>query len=234
MNGGITFDNEKHTYDDFGLICTSLIIELPEMKQKKIELKGADGYLDLTDIFGRTLYGNRKIKAEFVLKEQSAEEWMINISNIANYLHGRKRKLVLESDPMYYYEGRITENHEKQYRPFSVVTIEADCAPYKKEVEDSLDTDWLWDAFSFEDGIIREYGNLEVNGSYTLLIIGREQIVVPVFYASAAMTVTYNGVTYDLIAGENKIYSIALGEGEHTLVFTGNGTVSVEYRGGRL
>lgn len=234
MNGGITFDNEKHTYNDFGLICTSLTIELPEMKQKKIELKGADGYLDLSGIFGRILYGNRKIKAEFVLKEQDEKEWTENLSNLANYLHGKKRKMILDSDPMYYYEGRISVRHEKQYCPFSTVGIEAECSPYKKEVEDSTGDDWLWDPFSLEDGIIREYGNIAVNGTYTLLIIGREQVVIPVFYASVAMTITYNGITYSLAAGENKIYSIALGEGEHTLIFEGNGIVSVEYRGGRL
>ena len=55
-----------------------------------------------------------------------------------------------------------------------------------------------------------------------------------IFYAIVAMTITYNGITYSLAAGENKIYSIALGEGEHTLTFEGNGIVSVEYRGGRL
>ena len=30
---GILFDDEKHTYRDFGLICTSLQIELPELKR---------------------------------------------------------------------------------------------------------------------------------------------------------------------------------------------------------
>lgn len=231
---GILFDDEKHTYRDFGLICTSLQIELPELKKKQIELKGADGYIDLTEVFGRPMYGNRTIKSEFVLKETGAEDWANNISNIGNYLHGRSRKFTLDSDPAYYYEGRFEEEHEKEFRPFSKVILTADCKPYKKELADSIAEDWPWDPFSFEDGIIREYGNIVVNGSYTLNIIGREQILVPIIYSTAAMTVTYNNKTYNLATGKNYIYSITIQPGDNLLVFTGTGTISVEYRGGKL
>ena len=194
---GILFDEEKHTYRDFGLICTSLQIELPELKKKQIELKGADGYIDLTEVFGRPMYGNRTIKAEFVLKETGAEDWADNISNIGNYLHGRLRKFTMDSDPAYYYEGRFEAEYEKEFRPFSKVILTVDCKPYKKELADSTAEDWLWDTFLFEDGIIREYGNIVVNGVYTLNVIGREQILVPIIYSTAAMTVTYNLFHYN-------------------------------------
>ena len=180
------------------------------------------------------MYGNRTIKSEFVLKETGAEDWADNISNIGNYLHGRSRKFILDSDPAYYYEGRFEEEHEKEFRPFSKVILTADCKPYKKELADSIAEDWPWDPFSFEDGIIREYGNIVVNGSYTLNIIGREQILVPIIYSTAAMTVTYNNKTYNLATGKNYIYSIAIQPGDNLLVFKGTGTVSVEYRGGKL
>ena len=209
---GILIDEVKHTYRDFGLICTSLQIELPELKKKQIELKGADGYIDLTEVFGHPMYGNRTIKAEFVLKETGAED----------------------CDPAYYYEGRFEEEHEKEFRPFSKVILTADCKPYKKELADSTAEDWLWDTFSFEDGIIREYKNITVNGSYTLNIIGREQILVPIIYSTAPMTVTYNNKTYNLVTGKNYIYSIAIQPGDNLLAFKGTGTISVEYRGGKL
>lgn len=231
---GITFDEEKHSYRDFGMICTSLQIGLPEVKTKQIELKGADGYIDLTELFGRPMYGNRTITAEFILKEKNAEEWEANLSNIANYLHGRTRKFILDSDPAFYYEGRFTEEHEKEYRPFSVVKLEVDCKPYKKELQDSVAEDWLWDSFNFNDGVVREYGNLQVSGTYTLNVYGLDQIQVPVIYSSTAMTVTYQGKTYSLAAGKNYIYSITIQPGENLLVFQGTGIISVEYKGGKL
>lgn len=231
---GILFDEEKHTYRDFGLICTSLQIGMPEIKSKLIELKGADGYIDLSEVFGRPMYGNRTIEAEFVMKETGAEDWADNISNIGNYLHGRSRKFVFDSDPAYYYEGRFEEEHEKEFRPFSKVVLTADCKPYKKELADPITEDWLWDTFSFTDGIIREYGNITVNGSYAINIIGREQIQVPIIYSTAAMTVTYNKKLYNLAAGKNYIYSIAIQPGDNLLEFKGTGTISIEYRGGKL
>lgn len=231
---GILFDEEKHTYRDFGLICTSLQIGMPETKSKLIELKGADGYIDLSEVFGRPMYGNRTIEAEFVMKETGAEDWADNISNIGNYLHGRSRKFVFDSDPAYYYEGRFEEEHEKEFRPFSKLILKADCKPYKKELADPVTEDWLWDTFSFTDGIIREYGNITVNGSYAINIIGREQIQVPIIYSTAAMTVTYNKKIYNLAAGKNYIYSIAIQPGDNLLEFKGTGTISIEYRGGKL
>lgn len=233
-NVGITFDDEKHTYRDFGMICTSLEVGLPELKTKKVELKGADGYIDLTEVFGRTMYGNRTIKAQFVIKETSASDWANNISKISNYLHGRKRKIVLDMDKGFFYEGRIQEKHEKEYRPYSTVTLTMDCYPFKREVEDSSQYCWKWDSFSLVDGIIREYNSIDVDGDYTMVIIGREQVIVPTIYSDAAMTVDFEGNTYELISGKNYIYQMTIKEGRNELVFHGTGTISVQYRGGKL
>lgn len=40
---GITFDEEKHTYDDFGLRIKSINIGFPSVKESKIDIPGADG-----------------------------------------------------------------------------------------------------------------------------------------------------------------------------------------------
>ena len=92
----------------------------------------------------------------------------------------------------------------------------------------------MWDTFCFEDGIIRDYKDLEVNGSMTLLIPGRRKKIVPVIDCSVGMTLEYGGRTYYLPAGRSKIVDLQLGAGEHYLTFQGNGMVSVEYRGARL
>ena len=58
--------------------------------------------------------------------------------------------------------------------------------------------------------------------------------MVPIIISSTSMKVEWLGVQYDLIAGNNKIYDIAIPEGENILAFIGNGTVSIDYRGGIL
>lgn len=46
----------------------------------------------------------------------------------------------------------------------------------------------------------------------------------------------YNGVEndYDLVPGENSIRQLVLRQGSNKLIFTGDGTISVSYRGGRF
>ena len=92
----------------------------------------------------------------------------------------------------------------------------------------------MWDTFNFEVGIIREYKNIRVENSYELLIPGLRKRIVPIIECSAPMRVSCNGKNYELKAGRNKVFDIWLGEGENILIFTGNGNVSVEYRGGSL
>ena len=48
------------------------------------------------------------------------------------------------------------------------------------------------------------------------------------------MQVTYEGKTYSLSKGANTIPQIVLHSGENTLVFTGQGTITIENTGGRL
>ena len=115
----------------------------------------------------------------------------------------------------------------------SNIAMSGEVDPYKYEVASSLE-DWLWDDFNFETDIIREYGNIKVSGKYELNIYGRRKRVIPVIKCDTPMQVTYNGVTYDLPKGKSKVFDIWLSEGDNLLTFTGNGTVSVDYRGGSL
>ena len=122
---------------------------------------------------------------------------------------------------------------DRDFGEESKLVLSGDVEPYKYELCSSLE-DWLWDPFNFNNGIIRNYKDLEVNGTRTLVIRGRRKKVIPVFECSTAMTVSFEGMDYNLPAGRSKVFDIYLGEGDNELVFTGNGTVSVDYRGGML
>ena len=96
------------------------------------------------------------------------------------------------------------------------------------------DEDWLWDPLDLEEGVIREYGNIEVSGEYAMIIDGTEKWIIPEITVSADMTVAFEGKQYSLKAGTNKVYDIVIKEGENMLTFHGTGTVSVKYRGAIL
>ena len=52
---GISFGG-LHSYRDFGLLLVSVDLGSPAIKERKIEIEGADGSLDLTDFFGEAKY----------------------------------------------------------------------------------------------------------------------------------------------------------------------------------
>ena len=56
----------------------------------------------------------------------------------------------------------------------------------------------------------------------------------PVISCDAAIQVSYEGVTYNLSSGKNKVFGICIKEGENILTFSGKATISVDYRGGLL
>lgn len=220
------------TYDDWGLKLRHLIVGMPEAKTNSADIPGADGVLDLTEAMGPVRYKNRELQMVFDVPG-TPDKWHNITSMIANHLHGQRLKVILDTDPYYYYIGRLSLDSGKSNYLINQITISGDMDPYKYELQSSME-DWLWDPFNFRTGIIRNYKNLNVSGSRTVNIIGRRKPIVPTIITNAAMAVTYLGKRYELQAGEQKVYGIMITEGANYLVFSGEGTVSIDYRGGIL
>lgn len=237
MYHSITF-GDKNTWDDWFLIPSSRpVFNPPEVKTSFLEVPGADGVIDLTTVLtGDVHYGSRTGSLEFIV-DNGHREWFELYSDISDYLHGQKMRAVLEDDPSYYYEGRFTVNSWKSDKLHSLITIDYVVDPYKLELFSGTE-DWLWDSFNFETGLIREYQNLLVDGTLNFYMEGSRKPIVPTFVVSSSdgegMDVTYNGSSYHLKDGENRVINIKINQGNQHLLFEGNGTVSINYRGGRL
>lgn len=237
MYHSITFGN-KNTWDDWHLIpSTRPLFNPPNPKTQFIDIPGANGQIDLTEsLTGYPVYENRQGSNEFYVVN-GYQSWDVLYSEIMNYLHGKKMRAYLEDDPYFYYEGRFSVNQWKSDKYWSIITIDYDVYPYKKEPNTSLE-DWLWDPFDFEYGIIREYGGLTVAGILSLEILGRAEPVVPTIIVDSAdesgMDVKVGSKMYHLNEGSNVNPNIVIGSSNVTLQFTGQGTVSVQYQGGSL
>ena len=234
---GVTFGT-KHSYRDWGLLLKSRpVISPPSPKTVYVDIPGSDGVIDLTEsLTGDVKFDNRTIKCEFVVLD-ARNRWSDIYSEIMDYLHGQRMRVRLDEDPTYYYEGRLQVNEWKSDKVTSIITIEGDVEPYKMEMFSSLE-DWEWDSFNFETGIIRDYKEIRVEESLTFTIEGRRKSVVPSFTVvsddGSGLQVRFNGTTYDLPDGTSRVLNIVIKNGTNTLYFTGNGTVSIDYRGGRL
>ena len=229
---------DKNTWADWYLFPSSRpVFNPPSPKTNYVDVPGANGHLDLSEaLTGDVAYSNREGSFEFIV-DNGHIEWYDLYSKILDYLHGKILKATLEDDPSFYYQGRFSVNEWKSEAHNSKIVMDYSVSPYKYEAFSSLE-DWEWDTFNFETGIVREYKDLRVDGSLDFIIVGRRMKVTPSFIVTSddgsGMNVSFNGYSYHLSDGTSRIINITTIEGENKLTFTGNGTVSIEYRGGRL
>lgn len=222
----------KNSYDDFGLILTDKNIGFPEPKLEEVDVIGADGVIDLSEVLNDDIkYKTRKLQFTFTVLKGN-KYWASTVADVANYLHGKKLRIQMDFDPAYYYTGRCKINSFKTSKRLCTITIDAECEPYKLDINGNGEK-WLWDTFSFQNGFIR-VNAVTVNGSLQVNLQNQRKIVSPTFTCSTAMTVTFDGVTYNLPKGKTQVLGIRLQYGTNYVTFKGNGTVKIEYQGGAL
>ena len=223
-----------NTFNDFHLLLQDgLTIPTAEVKTETEDIPGTSDILDYTEaLTGDVHYNQRPIHIELAGVKDYGEFLSVH-SQIQNKLHGKKVKMIFSEDPGYYWIGRVSVGDVSPYDVLRNVILDVKVDPYKYEISSSAE-DWLWDPFSFVDGIINECKDLVVDGTLEVSVYGRRKHVIPKIICDNAMTVTFNNVTYNLSAGTNEVLDIEILEGENKLTFEGNGTVSIDYRGGSL
>lgn len=227
----VTFGT-KNSYDDFGLILTDKDIGFPEPKLEEVDVIGADGVIDLSEVLNDDIkYKTRKLQFTFTVLKGN-KYWASTVADVANYLHGKKLRIQMDFDPAYYYTGRCKINSFKTSKRLCTITIDAECEPYRLDINGNGEK-WLWDTFSFQNGFIR-VNAVTVNGPLQVNLQNQRKIVSPTFTCSTAMTVTFDGVTYNLPKGKTQVLGIRLQYGTNYVTFKGNGTVKIEYQGGAL
>ena len=227
----VTFGT-KNSYDDFGLILTDKNIGFPEPKLEEVDVIGADGVIDLSEVLNDDIkYKTRKLQFTFTVLKGN-KYWASTVADVANYLHGKKLRIQMDFDPAYYYTGRCKINSFKTSKRLCTITIDVECEPYRLDINGNGEK-WLWDTFSFQNGFIR-VNAVTVNGSLQVNLQNQRKIVSPTFTCSTAMTVTFDGVTYNLPKGKTQVLGIRLQYGTNYVTFKGNGTVKIEYQGGAL
>lgn len=221
--------------DRYGLLMTKKYIGPPKAKTKLIDVPGRDGALDLSEVLtGRVTYEQRPIEVELYTPEKPLNFTLLR-SKIQNAFHGRRLQIIFDDDPTYYWEGRVEIDFEND-GALGTIKLNATVDPYKKWVQEYPE-EWLWDTLDFEDGVINELSNISVSGTKSVDILVAEQsgmVICPTIEASAGMKVSYEGKTVQIGTGKSTVYDFNLHEGNNTLVFTGNGTVTISYKGGSL
>ena len=215
MLNDVIFNNEKSAYDAWNIVLTNAEIPLPTPKTSIVDIKGADGVIDLTEaLTGDVQYNNRPIKLTFEMMDDI--DYSTLISDISNYLHGKVVTVTLSNDDDYYYRGRATINQWECVKRKGKIVIQIDSEPYKYLVTETVRT-------------------ITVNNqTKTITLPNSRKRVCPNLNVTGTVTLTVNGVTYELTEGKQQLVNFILVEGNNAIKISGNGTITITYRQGAL
>ena len=213
---GITFGN-YHSYDAFQLILSSKTIGTPSPKTDTIDIPGGDGVLDLTEYFGDTKYGNRKLSFDFS-SVVIPEDFMSLFSMVQNALHGKKMNIILDDDPGWYYTGRISVSEWKADRNIGTLVVDCDCEPYKHQISPTV-------------------VSRSISGTSTISLTNSRKRVVPEVKVTSGSGLTFtfgSGSVWTLSSGSYLLPELELVEGNNTVTVSGTGTITFTYTHGKL
>lgn len=214
MKNGVRF-GEKHSIDDWDLLMTARNIGDAEPKENYISVPGADGEKDLTEAFGEVKYNPRTLSPTFDMF-QKPSDWLDLKDEITNYLHGKKLKIIYDTDPNYYYLGRCKVTNFSNDYTVGHIQIEAKCDPYKYKLNPTEITN-------------------EVTAGSSYKYTNEKRRVIPTLTFSAAMTIEFEENTYSFSAGTYKNINIEFKQGENIItIVEGSGTLTVTYQEAKL
>ena len=215
MLNDVIFNDEKSAYDEWNIVLTKVDIPLPEPKISLVEIKGADGVLDLSEVLtGDILYNNRTITLMFEMMDDT--DYYDLISDISNYLHGKKVTISLTNDEDYYYVGRASINQWQCIKRQGIIVITVDAEPYKYS---TTETTMIVNV---------------ANQTKTITLQNSRKRVCPNLNVTGTITLTISGVQYELAEGKQQLSNFKLVEGNNVIKVSGNGTLTITYRQGGL
>lgn len=208
---GITFGG-FHSYRDFKLILGKKEISSPAVKENKIPIEGADSDLDLTDFFGEPKYENARHKFEFSTMVP-ASEFLSLYSTVKNALHGKKMRIILDDDLLFYYVGRIHVSSFTNERNIGKISVEADCEPYKYKLEETV-------------------VSKAVSGTQNISLVNSRKRAVPevLIETDSSIRIVFQGNIWDLGSGSFTLPELELVEGENIVTVTGTGNITFTWQ----
>lgn len=212
---GITF-GDLHSYRDLNLLLSEKEVGAPPVKENKLEVEGADGSIDLTEVFGRPTFGDLTHKFKFT--SLSRNDSLTQYSRVKNALHGRKLRIILDDDPGFYYVGRCYVSSYTSEKGIGTISVDCDCEPYKYKLSKTVVTQAV-------DGV-----------EAITLTNGRKRAVPEITITTeTSLNIVYQAVNiWDLGSGSYTLPDLELVQGDNVITVTGTGTITFAWQEGDL
>ena len=213
---GINFGN-IHSFYDLNLILSKKDIPPAQAKTEYLEIPGADGELDMTEVHGEVKYSSRECEFTFTVHPSEEKNWEEKKTEVNNKLNGKVFDITLDTDPDYYYKGRcLVTGYEKEGKVKQFI-VSAKVEPYKYRQHLSISKH-----------------NLAEIPKEIIIISGRKPVSPEITCTDDNTLIVFGGVTYNLSAGTHEILDIRFAEGENILTVSGSGKVTFTFQEGEL
>lgn len=175
--------NGLHSFVDFGLSIAKRQIDLPPKTSIRKKIPFMNGFYDFSKINGDICWSERQIKYTFDIIGETVQEMDAKRTEVANWLCNLHDVDIYDDTlPDYHFHGSFDAISQSEDAEKSELTVTFICYPFMIE---NMPTE------------------IYVGGDFT--VTNRGQSVVPFLNSSQDTTVTINGVTQRVQAGDTKL-----------------------------
>lgn len=226
---GFKFNGKHNT--EMNVVMHSKSIQPPPKKKIKESVPFMHGSYDFSTVGsnGEIVYSEREITIILGLPAESKELLQGLYSSTLEWLEDVGRQpLTFDGIQDYYYLAEVEEvSSFSELMSFGTLTVKFVAYPFKLSV-DYVGGD-IWDTFNFEEDYLQS-NSFEVITNKTITLYNPGRSVSPIINSSAAMTITKDSKTYNLIPGDNKLYGFRLNTLGNSIVINGTGTIKFLFR----
>ncbi|WP_125703691.1 phage tail protein [Lacticaseibacillus daqingensis] len=230
---GITY-NGLHSYRDFGLTVTAKTVGFPERTPVLLRPPYSNKPIDLSNLYGHTVFGDRALKVEFLIRDfktMTKQGLSDKLTLVANWLESSMGRTPLYDDvaPAYYYLGEpVTALDWAEMRAHGRLTVEWTCNPYRvaKEAEGNQ----RWNDLNADLDVAQDTQFTVAGPSTLMLINASSELAQPSITTTGTVTININGTDIELVEGTtvpiNQAYPLTLQAGVNFVTVGGTGTIS--------
>lgn len=201
---------DRYSKDDYGAIMNYARVAPAAVKDNYVDIAGGDSAIDLTEALGGVAYEDGSIEFKFTLRSAEAA------GRMRNDLHGRRMEIVLERDPEFFYDGRLSCTKEERSGRLYELCFTARVRPYKYERAESVQVE-------------------AVSGREKEVLLQNDRMPsMPRIQVDGDICLAYGGARYRMESGTYQIPEVTLQEGLNRIRLSGNGRIRFTYRKGRL
>ena len=214
---GIAF-GDVHSYDDLNLVL-SVCPDMPPAKPKTtyIDIPGADGSIDLTEVHGEVKYEDRENEYTFTMIPGDEMTWEEKMSEVSGLLNGKRCKVTLDKDEDFFWDARVAVDEFASDRTLHQIVIGVKAHPYK-----------------LKQYVTKRTFSLTGTATTVTLTNGRKSVCPVIECTNDNTVITFGDLTVNLSAGKHEILDIQLKQGLNRVTVSGSGTVTFTYQEGEL